>query len=205
VQLKCTPDLPARDLARALGYSVNGLRHHLKELEAEGLIEYQRRHRGVGAPVFAYRLSAAGEALFPRRYEATLLECLDHVVARDGREAAVQVLEGHFAALARRLSGPVAGASLAERLQLVAAALSEEGYMAESREQHGGSSATLTEHNCAVKAVAERFPELCEAEIRFLEQVLGSRVERQTHMLSGCSACEYLVRPGPPGGVKEKA
>jgi DeoR family suf operon transcriptional repressor len=205
VQLKRTPDLTARHLGRVLGYSLNGVRHHVKELEAEGLVEYQRRHHGVGAPVFAYRLTAAGEALFPRRYEATLLEFLDHVVERDGREAAVQVLESHFTNLAARLGASLAGASPRRRLEIVTEALADEGYMAEWREQHNGSFATLTEHNCAVKAVAERFPELCQAEARFLETVLGNPVERRTHMLAGCGACEYLVRLAPHTDVRTDA
>ncbi len=205
VQLKRTPELTARDLGRLLGYSLNGIRHHLKELEAEDLVEYRRRHHGVGAPVFVYRLTAGGEALFPRRYEAALLEFLDHVVARDGREAAVQVLESHFTRLAGRLGRSLAEAPPHRRLEAVAAALSDEGYMAEWREQQGGSFATLTEHNCAVKAVAERFPEFCQAEARFLEAVLGNPVERRTHMLAGCDACEYLVRLEPATPVKENA
>ncbi len=205
VQLKRTPDRTARDLGRELGYSLNGVRHHLKELEVDGLVAYQRRHHGVGAPVFVYRLTAAGEALFPRRYEATLLEFLDHVVAQDGREAAVRVLEAQFTTLANRLGDAVAGAPSRRRLETVAAALSDEGYMAEWREQHGGSFATLTEHNCAVKAVAERFPEMCQAEARFLETVLGGPVERRSHILNGCGACEYHVRLDPPKDVEENA
>jgi predicted ArsR family transcriptional regulator len=77
--------------------------------------------------------------------------------------------------------------------------------MAEWRGQHDSSFATLTEHNCAVKAVAERFPELCQAEARFLEFVLGGPVERRAHMLTGCGACEYLVRLEPPTESKENA
>jgi DeoR family transcriptional regulator, suf operon transcriptional repressor len=205
VQLKRTPDLTARDLGRTLGYSLNGVRHHLKELEAEGLVEYQRRHHGVGAPAFVYRLTADGEALFPRRYEAALLEFLDHVVARDGRDAAVRVLETHFTTLIARLGAALAGASPQRRLEVVTQALAEEGYMAEWSEQRSGSFATLTEHNCAVKAVAERFPELCQAEARFLEAALGGPVERRAHMLAGCGACEYLVRLDRPTDLKENA
>ncbi|HEV8453774.1 MAG TPA: winged helix-turn-helix transcriptional regulator, partial [Gemmatimonadales bacterium] len=77
VELKKSERLTAKELAQRLHVSLNGVRHHLKELESEGLIEYERQYRGVGAPAFAYRLTPAGEALFPRRYEATLNEVLD--------------------------------------------------------------------------------------------------------------------------------
>ena len=189
LELKRSPDRTARELGRALGYSLNGVRHHLKELEAEGLV--------------VYRLTAAADGLFPRRYEATLIELLDHVVAEGGREAAVRVLEAHYTALAKRLDPALEGLPSRRRLDVIAQALSDEGYMAESKEQQPGSFATLVEHNCAVKAVAERFPEICQAEARFLESTLGVPVERRSHMLAGCGACEYLVRLEPATHERE--
>jgi DeoR family transcriptional regulator, suf operon transcriptional repressor len=193
--LKKAKRLTAKELASRLQVSLNGIRHHLKELESEGLIEYQRRYRGVGAPAFAYQLTPAGEALFPRRYEATLNEVLDQVVEREGRAVAVAVLEARYAALTRRLQEQLAGADPAERMASVARVLSEEGYMAEAAVT--ATKGTLIEHNCAIPAVAERFPEICAAEAKFLAAVLGAEVQRQGHILSGCSACEYRVHFNP--------
>jgi DeoR family suf operon transcriptional repressor len=192
VQLKRAQPLTAKELAGRLGVSLNGARHHLKELEADGLVAYEREHRAVGAPAYAYRLTPAGEALFPRRYEETLTGLLDHIVERDGRGSAVALLESHFAELARRLNAELAGCTPAERLHAVGRVLSDEGYMAEV--STGEAGGILTEHNCAIPAVAERFPEVCAAEARFLSDVLGAQVDRREHMLSGCSACEYHVR-----------
>jgi DeoR family suf operon transcriptional repressor len=194
-QLKREQRLTAKQLAGLLGTSLNAARHHLKELEAEGLVEYEREHRGVGAPAFAYRLTKAGQALFPRRYAETLTVVLDHVVAREGRATAVALLEGYFAALTRRLQEELQGRTPGERLRAVARTLSEEGYMAEGSGE--GADATLTEHNCAIPAVAERFPEICAAEARFLSEVLHADVDRREHILNGCSACEYHVRFKP--------
>jgi predicted ArsR family transcriptional regulator len=104
----------------------------------------------------------------------------------------VSLLEAHFGELSRRLKLELVSCTPAERLQALARVLSEEGYMAEVR--GGGAEGTLTEHNCAIPAVAERFPEICAAEARFLADVLGAQVDRREHMLSGCSACEYHVR-----------
>jgi predicted ArsR family transcriptional regulator len=117
----------------------------------------------------------------------------------------VGVVESHFRGLAERLSSELLTEPPHRRLDRVAAALSDEGYMAEWHEQHDGSFATLTEHNCAVKAVAERYPELCQAEVRFLETVLQAPVERRAHMLGGCGACEYRVSLKPAKDVEETA
>jgi len=86
----------------------------------------------------------------------------------------------------------LADASPERRMDVVMRALVEGGYMAEWRDSEGGLR--LTEHNCAIRALAERFPEICEAEARFLEEVLAAAVHRETHMLDGCPACEYRVR-----------
>jgi DeoR family transcriptional regulator, suf operon transcriptional repressor len=200
VELKKAHRLTAKELGNRLHVSLNGIRHHLKELESEGLIGYERQYRGVGAPAFAYRLTPAGEALFPRRYEATLTEVLDQVVEREGRAGAVAVLEARYAALTRRLQEQLAGADPRERMASVARLLSEEGYMAEAAAT--STDGTLIEHNCAIQAVAERFPEICAAEAKFLAAVLGAEVHRQEHILSGCSACEYRVHFNtPPSGA----
>ncbi len=192
VELKRGSRLTAKELASRLGISLNAVRHHLKELEADALVEYQRQHRGVGAPTFAYRLSLAGEGLFPRRYEATLTELLDHVVEREGRATAVAVLEARYAALTRRLQGELVGATPAQRMAAVTQLLSDEGYMAEGTTS--AATGTLIEHNCAIQAVAQRFPEICAAEARFIAAALNAEVDRHEHILSGCSACEYRVR-----------
>ena len=190
--LKHSQPLTARELADLLGVSLNAIRHHLKELEAEGLVEYQRENRGVGAPVFLYRLSGAGEGLFPRRYEEALNGLLDRLVEREGRDVAVGLLQSYFGSLALRLEGELKNTSAPQRLQAVVDALSQEGYMAEGSVTD--SDATLTEHNCAISSVAQRFPEICAAEARFLADVLKAEVARREHILSGCTACEYHVR-----------
>jgi DeoR family transcriptional regulator, suf operon transcriptional repressor len=192
VQLKRGPGLTAKELAGRLGVSLNAVRHHLKELEVEGLIRYAREHRGVGAPAFLYSLSAAGEDLFPRRYEETLTSLLERIVEREGREAAIGLLESHLGGLALRLKTELEGVAPADRLETVARIRSEQGYMAEATVN--GSSGTLIERNCAIQAVAQRFPEICAAEARVLAEVLGADVERREHILSGCPSCEYHVR-----------
>src|SRR5258708_6846105 len=194
-ELKRAQPLTAKQLAEKLGVSANAIRHHLKELEAAALIVYGREQRGVGAPTFAYRLSPAGEALFPRAYEATLNELLDRMAEKAGRGAAVELLEDHYRELTRRVLAQVDGRSASERVALVARLMNEQGYMAEWQEAAGAFR--LAEHNCAIRAVAERFPEVCTAEQQFLRDGLGAAVERRTHITSGCNACEYAITFAP--------
>jgi predicted ArsR family transcriptional regulator len=184
--------LSAKDIAARLHLSLNAVRHHLKELEAAGLVRYDREHRSVGAPAFLYRLTIAGEALFPRRYEEAVSRLLDHVVEREGRAAAVGVLEAKYRELTVGLRAALADAPPEERLAMVARTLAAEGYMPEVQSGAPGQH-RLVEHNCPIQQVAVRFPEVCEAEAQFLAEVLGAQVTRETHIASGCGTCEYVV------------
>ena len=201
-ELKRAGRLTTKELAGRTKASLNAVRHHLRELEEQNLVEYERQSRGVGAPAFAYRLTQSGESLFPTRYEATLSSLLDHLVEHEGRAATVTILESRYTGMAERLRKELANVAPDERLARLARLLSEEGYMAEVNSS--GNMATLTEHNCAIRSVAERFPEICAAEARFLGAVLGGIVQREKHILSGCSACEYRVsfeeQPAPLKG-----
>jgi len=197
--LKRAGSLTARELGEQLGLSSNAVRHHLKELEAEGVIGYRREQRGIGAPTYAWHLSASGESLFPQRYKELLTDLLERVAEQSGRQAVVSVLETRFRDLARKLQGELADAPPERRMEVVMRALVEGGYMAEWNAGAGGLR--LTEHNCAIRALAERFPEVCAAEERFLEEVLAAAVQREAHMLDGCTACEYRVQFPEVGGA----
>lgn len=192
VALKKRQPLSAKELGDQFGLTANALRRHLKELEEADLVRYRSEVRGVGAPVYAYSLSEAGEALFPRSYEPTLEAALQTVEAECGAEGVRRVF-------ARRWQNQM-GAALPvlgtlppdERAQLLAELLTAEGYMAEARMQAPGR-AELKVFNCGLHGVARRFPEACRAEVEFLEQALGATLERREHIAGGCNACTYHV------------
>lgn len=203
VELKCAPGIGARDLAARLGLSLTAVRHHLKELEAGQVVRHERLHQGVGAPSFVYRLTDRGQALFPRRYGEALTQVLQLVAEREGRPAAVRLLEAHFDALRERIRLRLAATvsrGPAERMSVVAEVLSEAGYMAEGSAT--SCCGTLIERNCALHEVAERFPEICALETRMLSETLEGTVERRTHILGGCGACEYKVRFAGPEEIQ---
>ena len=192
LHLKCRTGATASELADGLGCSLNAVRHHLKELEAEGVIAFDRTPKGVGAPSHTWHLTPAGHALFPDRYDRTLLDLLDHLVASDGREAAVAILEQQYRGLTERLVAAAGSHRGAARGEAVARALSAEGYMATFTPSATGGE--LVEHHCPHRLVAERFPEICAAEQRVLAEVLDAPVARRCRIAGGCGTCTYEVR-----------
>ena len=130
------------------------------------------------------------------------MQLLRGLVEREGREAATAMLSSQFDSLESSLALELEGTSPEERLEIVTRALAEEGFMPEWRPTPDGGA--LMEHNCAIHAVAEQFPEVCDAEERFLSRTLGADIERRTHILSGCGACGYNVRFRPTAATAGK-
>jgi DeoR family suf operon transcriptional repressor len=195
VALRKAQPLTAHQLGEQFGLTANALRRHLKALEEDGLVRYQRQVRGVGAPVFTFSLTAAGEALFPRGYVGVLVTALDAIREHGGDAAVSDVLETQWRQLADEVEPVLEGLPLAERVPLVAELLTSKGYMAEAIEQDSetGHAIMLRIHNCAMREIVDRFPEACAAEARFVERLLGVPLVRGAHRLQGCGRCEYRV------------
>lgn len=199
VWLKKSQPLTAKELAEEFGVTPNALRRHLKELEAEGLVQYRREARGVGGPVFAYSLTELGEKLFPRSYDVILGEALELVRQQFGTEGVVALFRKRWEAIAEVAKPQLAALPLQERAARLAELLTSLGYMAEATT---GESATLVEHNCTIRSVVDRFPEVCAAEQRFIQEVLGVEVTRQAHMATGANCCEYCLSERVPLEVR---
>lgn len=191
VALKGAQPLTVHALAARFAVTPNALRRHLKALEDDGVVRYRRAVHGVGGPVFAYSLTEAGEALFPQDYSAPLLAALEAVREAQGEAGVARIFERRWSALAEGARARLEALPLEERAALLAELLSAHGYMAEAATSDG--AVTIRERHCALQGVASRFPEVCAAEARFIERVLGAPVERRSHMATGCRVCEYRV------------
>lgn len=172
-------------------------RGHLERLIGRRLVERGGvRRGGRGRPEVVYRLTAEGDALFPRR-EGELLEGLARYLVAAGESA---LLEGYLVArgaerrsrLAHRLEGLDEG----ERLREAARALSEEGFLAEAGFD-GERPATLKLCNCPLRGLVEvtRLP--CQAEREQLEALLGAGLERTHYRPDGDACCAYAFAPPP--------
>jgi len=190
--LKMAQPLTAKELADRFGVTPNALRRHLKELEGEGIVRYQRDIRGVGGPVFAFSLTEAGEALFPKGYERALAEVLDLVREQHGDDGLVQLFQRRWDDIANVARPELELLPVDQRATRLAELLTSLGYMAEAHAV-SGALPVLTEHNCAIRVIAERFPEVCAAEERFIADLLGAPVTRQAHIAKGANCCEYCI------------
>ena len=191
--LKKHQPLTARELAARFDLTPNAMRRHLETLEAAGIVRHTREVRGVGGPVHAFTLTGSGEALFPRSYANVLLETLESITAEHGRQGVADFFRRKWTTMAAEAAPALQQLPLEERVQLVAELWTSLGYMAEADVEEGTGLPLLRKHNCAIRAVAERYPEVCATEAEFIADVVGVPIERRQHILAGCNTCVYVM------------
>lgn len=174
------------------GLARETIRDHLKALEAYRLVERTGvRRTGRGRPEVVYRLSQAGDRLFPQRHGQLLRELVEFLDA-GGRH---EVLEEFFEARNRRkreaLLPRVRGLEGGERVQEVAAILSEDGFLAHAWEENGAEHLRLCHCPWRELIAVSRAP--CRAEISLVSDLLGQHLTREAFIPAGDLTCTYCV------------
>lgn len=150
----------------------------------------------TGRPATTYRLSEAGENLFPKRYDDLVVALLDATEEALGPDAALRVLE-HLAEMRiRALEPSVAGRSLEEKTEALRNWYGEgDPWMERSRD---GDDFRLVERNCPFYNTAMRRPVLCAVSINALSRTLGVRVDREETFQNGDGRCVFRVHAHEP-------
>ena len=172
------------------------VRQHLYALQAEGLVEHEAERRGKGRPVKLWRLTPAADRFFPDGHAeltTALLDAMRQVFGEAGVDKLMTVRSAQQVADYGARIDPAE--PLAARLEALAAARSEEGYMAAVERAEGGAW-LLVENHCPICSAAAACSGLCRAELEVFRRVLGAgvEIERTDHILAGARRCAYLVR-----------
>ena len=163
----------AGEVARALGLTPAAIRLQLAHLEEDGLLARDTAAGATsrrGRPAHTYTLTAAAEALYPKRYGDLTTELLGYLGGPDG----AQVDDLFEQRRRRRVEGALprlAHLSFDEQVAALAAILDEDGYLADATRQEDGSW-LVTEHNCAILTVAHGFSQACSSELSFIRDAL---------------------------------
>jgi predicted ArsR family transcriptional regulator len=199
----------AAELAGRLGISPAAVRRHLDGLVAAGRVtehEAPGGQRGRGRPARRFALTDAGRSSYPHAYDDLALTALRFVAEHGGPDAVRAVAEQQLSGLAERCSTAVdsavelAGDGTVDRAQVLAAALTAEGYAATASAISSGGQ--LCQHHCPVAHVAAEFPQLCEAETAVISKLVGTHVQRLATIAHGDGICTTHIptqltrRPG---------
>lgn len=189
----------AQQLANHFEISPQATRRHLKDLEDEGLIEHETVQVGMGRPNHIYKLSKAGRARFPNRYDEFAVSLLDALADTIDRKQFNDILRKQWERKALEYRDLVGTGTLQERVMRLVELRKAEGYMAECHLVDTTDAEhpryIITEYNCAISHIAETFPTVCGHELEMFALALeGCKVERTHWMVNGEHQCGYLVQ-----------
>ncbi len=190
--------IAAAALGERLGLTPAAVRRHLDALLNDGMIEprtgRQRGQRGRGRPAKLFAITDAGRSAFEHAYDDLAGSALRFLAERMGDEAVSDFARSQVSGLLRRMEPVMRAVPADQRVQVLAQALSAEGYAASaSKAKSGGDQ--LCQHHCPVAHAAAEFPQLCEAETEAFAQLLGTPVQRLATIAHGDGVCTTHVSP----------
>jgi len=190
----------AQALAEQLQVSPQAIRRHLKDLEAEGLLQHHPIQEGMGRPTYFYALTKESRQQFPDRYDEFAVSLLDTLAQTVGLDQMGTILRKQWERKAAEYRQHIGGGSLRERVANLVELRKAEGYMAEFHDFQAGATAgaqfILTEYNCAIAQIAETFPSVCGHELEMFAAALPDCTVERTHWLvHGEHRCGYLIQP----------
>jgi predicted ArsR family transcriptional regulator len=182
----------AAELATRLGLTAAGVRRHLDGLAEQGLLTSREQRvygaRGRGRPARVFVLTDAGRDSFGAGYDELAVQALEFLAETGGPDAVERFAQARFASLEQHVRQALVTAGAGETpAQTLVRTLSAEGYAASLRPAAAGEQ--LCQHHCPVAHVAERFPQLCEAETEAFSRQLGVHVQRLATIAHGDGVC----------------
>ena len=186
------PRSTINELADAVGINPISVRHHLTNLQVEGLVTAEEERHGVGRPRLVYFLTEDGLEKFPTRYLRLTTRILTQMkdkfpqpmVSEMFREVATQMADEHSAALK--------GLNVEERLDVMKDLLAEEGFVVEWEKK--GAEYLIHEITCPYLHVGQSHPEVCTVDQTLISKMLAVPANKIQCILSGAAHCTYVVQ-----------
>jgi predicted ArsR family transcriptional regulator len=196
----------AAGLSTRLDLTPAAVRRHLDNLLADGMIETRTARRpasrGRGRPAKLFAITDVGRSAFEHAYDDLASNALRYLAEAAGPGAVAEFARRQLADLEDRYRAVLADAAPADRVKILAQALSADGYAASasgSPVETAGPGQQLCQHHCPVAHVAAEFPQLCEAETEAFGRLLGTPVQRLATIAHGDGICTTHVTGQPVG------
>jgi DeoR family suf operon transcriptional repressor len=186
------PRTTINELAVTVGINPISVRHHLTNLQVEGLVGAEEERHGVGRPRLVYFLTEAGMEHFPTRYLRLTSRLLDQL-----KETMPEpVVSKLFLQMAEDMAGDYAeqmkDLSMEERLDMMKTLLAEEGFSVEW--ERDGARYQIHEITCPYLQIGQNHPEVCTVDQTLISRMLAVPAEKVQCVLSGDAHCTYVVQ-----------
>jgi len=180
-----------KQLSEVVGINGISVRHHLINLQAEGLVTAEEQRHGVGRPAFVYRLTEKGMEKFPTNY----LKLTNYLLAELEESLSPEELEATFKRIGKKQAEESTNIDknqpIETQLEQLANQLASDRFMLSWKKE--GDSIILQSDNCPYLHVGKEHPEICKIDETLFSEALGREVQLETCMLRGDSRCTYKI------------
>jgi DeoR family suf operon transcriptional repressor len=180
-------------LAEAVGINPISVRHHLTNLQMEGLVEGQEERHGVGRPRLVYILTNEGMERFPTRYLQLTTRLLSQMKETMSEPVIAKLFNQIAEDVASHYSSDMQGLSMEERLDFVKEMLAQEGFTVEWEKK--GGQYEIHEISCPYYQIGIAHPEVCTVDQILISKMLALPANKVQCILNGGPHCTYVVTP----------
>lgn len=187
------PRITINEIAEAIGINAISVRHHLSNLEKEGLIASEEERHGVGRPRLVYSLTEDGMERFPTKYLRLTTRLLAQMKETMPAPSVAQLFNQVAEEMVGDYADQVKDMSMEERLEFVKDFLAQEGFTVEWEKK--GGEYQIHEISCPYYQIGIAHPEVCTVDQTLISKMLAVPINKVQCILNGGSHCTYIVQP----------
>lgn len=180
-----------KQLSEVVGINGISVRHHLINLQAEGLVTAEEQRHGVGRPAFVYRLTEKGMEKFPTNY----LKLTNYLLTELEETLSPEEVEATFKRIGKKQAEESTNIDknqpIETQLEQLANQLASERFMLSWKKED--DSIILQSDNCPYFHVGKEHPEICKIDETLFSEALGKEVKLETCLLRGDVRCTYRI------------
>ena len=183
-------------LARHLDMTTMGIRQHLAEMQANGLVNSTVQARQTrGRPMHLWELTIKGHDQFTDGHRDESVALINVIREELGESGLERMVDLRCENLEQRYRTLLAGHDdLPTRIQILARLRTADGFMADVR-MLPNQNWLLIENHCPIRRLAETCHRYCHAELRIFQNLLADQasVTRTDYRLHGDRRCAYRI------------
>ncbi|WP_102345007.1 helix-turn-helix transcriptional regulator [Bacillus sp. Marseille-P3661] len=192
--LKFQKKMTVTEMAQQLEITEMAVRRHLNTLEKDRYVETILVRQPMGRPLNIYKLTAAGEELFPRNYKSVALDFIDDINEIGGKAVVDQLFNRRKERMKDRYLDRLEDLSFDEKVRELAQIQNENGYMTKLVKDEDGNY-QLYGYNCPIHQVANKYSSPCKAELTLFKEVLETEnIKQQSCISNGDNCCNYVIK-----------
>ena len=186
------PRSTINELAEVVGINPISVRHHLTNLQVEGLVDADEERHGVGRPRLVYLLTEDGMERFPTRYLRLTTRLLSQMKEKLPGAVVGELFKEVATGLAEEHEAQLKGLNVEERLDTLKELLAEEGFVVEWEKKDGEYH--IHEITCPYLQVGHAHPEVCTVDQTLISKMLAVPANKIQCILSGAAHCTYVIQ-----------